>query len=637
MISRFRRARLPIDAPHPSGHLQTVLPIAENCDGEFLVSPDGAPVWPLHGEHDSAALERLTTVFGGRLERVPAGRGIAQPLSKEDVVALGPDADSAAKLYAHLTRRRFRTALDLDALTRTKRPSVVVTTAEYMTAELLEWLYGRSGRSAPGIICGDRGAPLRRQVLLRAAAATLCGPLKVVRSDIFPTVPVAAIRQPGSEMLGSKAPASERRQALARGAGVLAIMTHSDGVDAFMGSDLTICPMVRTADDISLPDAPRCQLTGFCHRHGVSVSQAVGSDVVFRPEEIAARVFVWDVCFGVMPTESAVDPRWGIGGRLLDSAGIGAILTTWRIVLSSPEHTRCVSQAIASGVPAGVAVARFNASPFSLARHHRLCLFGDPRVRLPAARVQERAPTRPDRSRHPPAAEAEHLRQVALLRLCMIDAKLRTADGPRAAVASRALEAIDAFEAAASKDVPIAALNPQLGNDMRAGVLDYALSRGKLLESWIPFTRGFRETVPRPCPVCSRRADTLQADMRPPGVYARRLVLCPICGVLEDAPIASDIRMELAGRSVRLHGTLPRERWAAGVVISSSHPEDSVRLMWPAAGDGTLAPSAELPQRWPPGPLRISAVIVWDATFAVISRMARDPMACGAFTAEAAP
>jgi hypothetical protein len=582
------------------------------------------------------ALERLTTVFGAALERVTATRGVAPPLSTEDVVALGPDAESAALLHAHLTRRRFRTALNLDALTKEERPSVVVMTPKYLSAELLEWLYNHSNHSAPGIICGVSGSRLRRQVLVRAAAATLCGPLDIVQSDIFPTLSIAAIRGPKSEVLGAQASVSERREALGRGAGVLTIMTHSDGVDAFLGTDLTLCGMDQMVNDTSLPDAPRCRLTAFCHRHEIPVSRAVNSAAVLPPEQIAARVFVWDVCFGVMPTGSAVDARWGIGVRLLDSAGIGAILTTWQIVLSSPEHASRLSHAIASGVPVGIAVARFNASRASRERHHRMCLLGDPRVRLPAAPVQQRAPTRPNRFRHPATADTEQLRQVALLRLCMADAKLRASHSPRASFASRALEAIEAFEGAASKGVPIAALDPQLGNDMRAAVLDYALSRGKLLESWMPFMRSFRATAPHRCPVCDRLADTLQAVMRPPGVYVRRLVICAICGVLEDAPTTSDIRMELAGLRLRLHGVLPRERWAAGIVIASSYPADSVQLMWSAMSDGTLAPSAELPQRWPLGPLRISTVIVWDTTFAVISRMARNPSAGGALSVESA-
>jgi hypothetical protein len=476
-------------------------------------------------------------------------------------------------------------------------------------------------------------------VLVRAAAATFCGPLNLIRIDVFPTTSIAAIRKPGFEVLGSEASASERRQAFARGAGVLTIMTHCDGVDAFMGADLTLCAMEQMPNDISVSEEPWCRLTGFCHRHNLPVSQVSGSAMVFPPEEIAARVFVWDVCFGVMPIGSLVDPRWGIGVRLMDSAAIGAILTTWQIVMSSPEHASRLSRLIAAGVPAGVAVARFNASRASRARHHRMCLLGDPRVQLPVVPVQQPPPARPKRSHIRQAPENEQIRQVALLRLSMADAKLRASHSPRAMFASKALqavEAVEAFETAVLKGVPIAALHPQLGNNMRSAVLDYALSRGKLFENWMPFMRISRAMAPRPCPVCNRKADTLEAIMRPPGVYARRLVICAICGVVEDVPTGSDIRMELMGRHLHLHGTLPQQRWVAGIVIQSSYLVESIQLMWPATSDGTLAPSAELPERWPPGPLRISTVIVWDTTFAVISRTDRDPNARGTFTIDAA-
>lgn len=615
--------------------LHTVLPVAEHSDGECLIAADGAPVWPLGSEDNWAAVERVATVFGGQLQRVPARKGTARHLSKEAVVALGADADSAALLYAHLTQRRFRTALNLDTLKQSECPSIVVTTPEHLSIELLDWLYNRSGRSAPGIICGDAGARLRRQVLVRAAAATLCGPLNIIRSDVFPTTSIAAIRKPGFEILGSEASASERHLAVARGAGVLTIMTHCDGVDAFMGADLTLCGMEQMPNDISDSEAPWCRLTGFCHRHNIPVSQVIGSATLFPPEEIAARVFVWDVCWGVMPVGSWVDPRWGIGVRLMDSAAIGAILTTWQIVMSSPEHANRLSRMIAAGVPIGVAVARFNASRESRMRHHRMCLLGDPRVQLPVVPVQQPPPARPKRSQIRQPTDSEQIKQLALLRLSMADAKQRTSHGPRAMFAAKALEAVEAFETAVSKGVPVAALHPQLGNNMRSAVLDYALSRGKLLENWMPFMRSCRAKAPRPCPVCNRKADTLEAIMRPPGVYPRRLVICALCGVVEDAPTGSSMRIELASRHIHLHGILPQERWATGVVIGSSYPTDSVQMIWPATSEGTLAPSVELPETWPAGPLRISTVIVWDTTFAVLSLGARDSKTGGTFNIEA--
>jgi hypothetical protein len=664
-------------------HASSFLPVANASEGEHLVSADGAPVWPLQGSDDVAAVQRIAAVFRGNLAWIPASAGTAEPLSSEYVVALGADADAAASLHAHLTRRRCRIAESFDALVLTERPSVVVTTPEHLTAELLDWLYCQTRRSAPGVICGGRGVPLLRQVLVRAAAATICGPLTLARTEIFPTITASGL----PEILGSEATAVERRQALAGQAGVLTIMTHSDGVDAFLGADLSVCARGRDPSGVGLSAAPRCALTEFCHRHEITVAQAVASGATFPADDIAARLLVWDVCFGVMPSGSVVDPAWGIGARLLDSAGIGAVLTTWQITLSSPAYAHQVTDAIASGVPAGVVVARFNASRKAREHHHRMCLLGDPRVRLPSLDVPERATTRTARpspalaktpneiqqaasgvvvARFNASREArEHhhrmcllgdprvrlpsldvserattrtagpsptlaktpneIQQAALLRLCMVDAKGNAPKGPRAAFAAQALDAIEAFEVAVTKGTPIADLDPSLGHKMRAAVLQYALAHGKLLENWIPFARSLRAATPTLCPVCRRRTDTLHVVMRPPGVTPRRLTLCPICGVLEDAPATSDVGFDLDGRTLRLCGEFPRERWTAAVLIGSSYPADSIQLMWPTLDDGAPAPFLELPPIWPPGPLRLSVFIMWDANFAVVSRMARDP------------
>jgi hypothetical protein len=603
----------------------TVLLVSGCREADCLMAADGSPVWPLCSSDDISAVQQLATVFGARVQWVGASAGTARPLSAEDVLALGPDACSAARLYAHLTRRRHRVAENLDALVRTECPSVVVTTPEYLTPELLDWLYNQPGRTAPGIICADRGAPLLRQVLVRSAAAALCGPLTVTCTEIFPTMPALGFRDAGTEVLGSETSALERRQALSRGAGVLTISTHSDGIDAFMGTDLTICARNRVMEGIGLSAAPRCRLTDFCHRHETSVAHAIQTAALFPVDQIAARVFVWDVCFGVMPAGSVVDPRWGIGARLLESPRIGAILTTWQIVLSSPDHAQRISRLIASGVPVGVAVKRFNASHEAQAHNYRMCILGDPRVMLPRVQVSRLPKLRPNRVRHLPNSRPDDIRQLSLLRLCMLDAKGTASTGPRTSIASHALEAIDAFEVTAAKGPPLSAQLLEAENEMRISVLRYVFSRGKIFENWLPFARHLRASPLSRCPVCERKAHTLHAVMHPSGVTARRLAICPICGVLEDAPTTSDLGFILDGRRIHLRGNLPQERWMAGVLIASSYYPESIGLMWPPMNDGTPAPYMDLPQRWPLGPLRISVIFVWDANFAVISRMAMDP------------
>ena len=160
---------------------------------------------------------------------------------------------------------------------------------DFLGIDLLDWLY-----DAPGIICDGSDTALLRQVLCRTAAVSVPG-----RPGAGGTGSASAA--------GGVAPArrghiarrdrilKQRRAALGDGADMLAVMTRSDGVGAFLGSDLTLCPRVgETRRNRSLRP-PRCVTTGFCHRHGASVAEVLSTSSVPPPEAIAARVLVFDV------------------------------------------------------------------------------------------------------------------------------------------------------------------------------------------------------------------------------------------------------------------------------------------------------------------------------------------------------
>jgi hypothetical protein len=605
------------------------LPTCDRSDTDFLITAAAEPAWPARSDAEISGLTRLASVFGSVVKRVDATPGALNG-GPEEVVALGLDAEEPGRLYAHLSVRTFRLARTLDALVDRALPAVVVTTPDHLTIELLDALYPESARQAPGIVCGEPGPALRRQVLLRSAAAALGGPVSGPRVDFFPTIGLDVMRAGHHEVLGGRASVAARRDALTRGAGVVAVMTHCDGVDAFLGEGLAVCAMDRVPPNANERFAPRCRITGLCHRHERTMADAYDSAAILTPEAIAARVLVWDVCFGVMPIGSTVDPGWGIGARLVDSAAVGAILTTWQIVLSSPEHSARMSRDVARGVPVGRVLARFNRSQTSRERRHRMCLLGDPRVRLPrrdsplAQPASER--TRATRRVRPPASS-----ETLLLRLCMSEAAARDPGKTVSAAAQRAREAIERVEWDTWKGAPGGGLSGPLGNAMRAEVLEYAYCRGKLLEAWMPYARSLRAVARSTCTACGRPTDVIKATMRPPGVADRRISICPLCGVVEDVPLSFDLRIELSGLAVKVHGQMPRHCWTGGVLLASSLQADHVRVAWPRDLDQAPSTAADLPSRWPIGPLRLSAIFIWDAQFAVLSRMTRssDPCAEG--------
>ena len=95
-----------------------------------------------------------------------------------------------ARLYAHLTARQFKEAGDASFMGDLSRSSVVVTTFEYLDANLLQALYSNAGAlSCPGLICASGVEELRRQVLVRSILARP-GLIEEVSpwTAIFPTV-----------------------------------------------------------------------------------------------------------------------------------------------------------------------------------------------------------------------------------------------------------------------------------------------------------------------------------------------------------------------------------------------------------------------------------------------------------------
>src|SRR6185312_9539713 len=184
---------------------------------------------------------------------------------------------------------------------------------------------------AVGIVCSRTLPLLQRQVLVRAAAASLAGPLSQPRLDVWPLVNFDTVSEGGYELVGRDAGEEAIKEAFGRGAGVLTLMTHADGVDTLITPRLTLCSMDMPAIDADMRRAPRCQITGYCHRQDMSVQDALSAGRLLPPEAFAARIFVYDVCYGILLPRGAVDAAWGTIWRLLDNPALGAIITSWEI------------------------------------------------------------------------------------------------------------------------------------------------------------------------------------------------------------------------------------------------------------------------------------------------------------------
>jgi hypothetical protein len=372
----------------------SILEVAPVQNSWTVVTDDGRAVWPLRNSEDKKALALLATVFGAKLQEVRATEGKTSGTRDCDdyVLGLGAESFAAAELYSHLTNRNLkRIEHPDDSLLNADLKGVVVTTAGMLTYQLLEQLFGTPNRSQlPGIVFASDEQELFRHVLLRAAASVLCGPVIEERIDIAPILPASALPRARGRVVGGDSSVEEIRAALGAGAGLLNILTHSDGVDAYLGAT-TLCPIesLDAADQGS--DLPRCVVRGVCHRHPISLTEASRASFLVRPSELAGRLLFFHTCKGVLPVGSLVDPSWSVLARLLHNPRIGAVATTWEMTMLVTADLQRVARSLQKGISVGAGLADFLGLRDVRRRNLRICLFGDPRLRVAPTKINERS------------------------------------------------------------------------------------------------------------------------------------------------------------------------------------------------------------------------------------------------------
>jgi hypothetical protein len=636
-------------SPAPAGHLHA--------------ARAGVPVWPLAGEDDRRALEVLCGVLGARLQVVPGGAGSPAPAppGAEEVAALGGPLPEAA-LYASLTGRRVRAVRDAAELADGPRPAVVVAPREAVGAELFDALYEGAGDGpASGIVCAPR-AELRRQVLLRAAAAVLPARPAVRRLDYNALHPLGGNGGDGVHF-GAHTPPAALRAVAGAGAGVLTVFTHSDGVDAYLGPGMVACRQAAPPAGVPAARAPSCAALGHCLRLGRPIAHALAEGAILGPEGFRCGVLVWGTCFGWIEPSDALDARWALLDGFLASPAVGAVVTVPGLYFGDLQTGGLplpLTLELAAGVEAGAAVARANRLPEMVRYGQRFVLFGDPRTRLApppageaageaAAEAAEAAApawaTRVtslawDEGERDPAASApgaagdapgDAAEEASLdLAALLIDeqvAKFARGEGSapnlewNARWAGAAGEALLAYRAARREGADAVAAEA-LAERFSAVWADFLISCGRLAFNWLPFAEpGSLRLEERPCAGCGRRARGFVARLALPGAPPRRVTVCPRCQFVEDAPASSGVALALEdGRTLRLQGTLPAGAWQARLRLWAQDRRNGVTLPWPGAADGRPVRALALPAELPLAGVGVAnLVLVRRAEFRVLA------------------
>jgi hypothetical protein len=602
------------------------LPIQSNPETLFLRNRFGQPVWPIASHGEFLSLSELASLFGTTVADV----NDAEPASTDSLVGdelvvglrIGSHEHELGRLYAHLTNRRYQPIDTAAQVDRDVRPSIVIASRTSLTVDMLDRLYAEDQDGpAPGILFASDHEELRQQVLVRSAAAALEGSLGSRRIGIYPNRQDESTLLPGLESFGAGASGAKLREAANASAGLLSVMTHSDGIDAFFGP-LTVCPMKHASLRPDPRRPPGCVASGICHRHNRPLEEMVHTDQLFDVAEISARILIWGVCWGILPEPSVVDSAWSLGNRLASHARLGAVITTWRLAYLSPEILSGLAAFLLDGANVGDAIARFVRSP--IARQHGLkfCLLGDPRVSLPIEKPtrQPKSASAPMPVTAPASRPHDNLGELALLKTVVSDQHDRlqsdqhsTWEGAltRVALVQKAL--VEANAAPAS-----------LVASLQDAVLQVLfVSAGRPFDSWekisTPFA--FVDDAER-CPACGQGTRTARYNVRLNGAAFRRMRSCVRCGVIEDAPLDfPTLRLTRVSR-VRFGISCdwkPAVQNLAGLLLAPPLWARSVGTKWPLGPAGLPESEFEPNIAWPIAPHRADFIWLSGHRFAIAS------------------
>lgn len=510
------------------------------------------------------------------------------------LLSLGEDVETAARAFAArngLRHERARSAAEVAAAA--DLAALVVRTGD-LSGELFDALYETSRAVAPGIFCGTDAA----EVALRLERPAE-GPIPDGRGTdpcltAYYNGPTTFAADPAWRHVGPDSRPEDLREALSGPNDLLVVHSHSDGIDAFLADELTLCAVAEADGDAPREAAPHCVVAGSCFRHKMPIEDALARGRLLLPPQVRARILLYAVCNGFLLPGDTIDHRWSAFASLNANPLIESIIARWEVSVCSPANLAPLVDAVSRGATVGEAVGDFNRRPATDRNGSRFAVFGDWRTRIEG----RRSAALRSRPRPPAARLRRDSAACNFLRTILMDVLLhRPAASP---ALMEAAEAVAGFEAALLLGTPLDEPDGP-GPRLRASVLA-AIPTMPLVIShhWLSHF-ALRAVTPGRCPHCGARTMVRHYRGRLAGLGGRLIEICAYCDVVADRPAGWPVSLERGpGGEMRLTGVFPGDRSAALVRWVGKDPAQDRHADWPRDARGRLLSAA--PPLDPPGP-----------------------------------
>jgi hypothetical protein len=303
------------------------------------------------------------------------------------VYGVGSDVASAGRLYAGLTGRCYKDCANTLSGIKASSNDVIVCTTSQLTPHFMHTLYADDNSiGAPGLLFAPTPSGLE-DVCRRQVERLKSGfPVTSQRVFIYPMLELTTIKRGEDLFIGGALNGDELLSILSSGVPLLALFSHSDGIDLRLSLHQHACPFV---DSVLIGDdnlTPGCQVLGHCIRFPTkpTFSEARRRGAIVPVKVLRSQIGIISVCHGVKLSDGAIDPAYGLATALLRQASFAVIVTTWSRQMTPPDHSHLNSliNDLCSGAQTGQAVHSYNQS--AVAKHLRstLCILGDPAFSL---------------------------------------------------------------------------------------------------------------------------------------------------------------------------------------------------------------------------------------------------------------
>ena len=200
---------------------------------------------------------------------------------------------------------------------------------------------------------------MRRQVLVRAAGAVLSGPARHKGLVVFP-----GLSEPDSHIEGIHFLRGRDKQeivhALGRGAAVVGIRGHGDGLDMQLGERVVLCGVLSGRG--SVDDAPDCVRGHHCYRLERPLEEALAHDNLMASSAISCRLAILSSCSTIPATKHRTRPDWSLLAPMIRSPGVGSVIAPWGMSSQAFVDFDALVRAAVSGCTAGEVLAQFHES-----------------------------------------------------------------------------------------------------------------------------------------------------------------------------------------------------------------------------------------------------------------------------------